>query len=178
MNRLEQSSVTEHSTLEKLLSWGGMFTVIFLASFAAFSKKQRESILDRDSRRCNYPLPHDCGGDLCVHQIIPPRYAKVVGLDPDYPENALTICKNIQAGPNGIFPDIAEAQATYAQNPDSFKQAILKRAKKLAKRQIYWNPAHDREMNVMAAKNTQQAEKQGWEFPTKKTRKKALKTEE
>ncbi len=172
MSSLEKSSHKENSFLEKVIPWG-ILAAAFLSSLAAFSKKQRDAIVERDKNKCNYPLPHECGGELCVHQIIPPRYAEVVGVDPDFPENALTICKNAQAGTNGIFPDLAEAHAEYPADQSSFKKAIALRGKKLSQRKIYWDDSHDREMSVTAVRNTQRAEKDGWVFPIKKTRKKA-----
>lgn len=171
MNGPEKSSAEERSLLEKIFPWG-ILSISFLASFMAYSQKQREAILERDKRKCNYPLPHDCGGELCVHQIIPPRYAKAVDVDPDFPENGLTICTNIQAGPNGIFPDLAQARAEYPLNQDSFREAAALRSKKLAQKQIYWNDEHDREMSVTAVRNTQRAKKSGWEWPLKRSRKK------
>ena len=172
MSHAEKSNPQEISLLEKLIPWG-ILSAAFLASLATFSRKQRDAIIDRDKKKCNYPLPHKCDGELCIHQIIPPRYAEVVGVDPDFPENALTVCKNAQAGINGIFPDLAEAHAEYPVNQSSFKKAIAARGKKLAQRKIYWDDSHDREMNVTAVRNTQRAEKEGWIFPIKKSRKKA-----
>ncbi len=170
MRQPEKSFSDEKSLLEKFLPWG-IISAAFLASLAAFSKKQRLAIMERDGHKCNYPLPHQCGGKLCVHQIIPPRYGEVVGVDPDFPENALTICKNIQAGEGGIYPDLAAATQTYSTDRSSFTKAIKIRAKKLTQRKIYWDDSHDREMTVTAVRNTQKARAEGWAFPEKKSRK-------
>ena len=84
----------EKSLLRKLAPLG-LLTVSLLVSLGAYSEKQKAFIKERDEG-CQFPGEHNCGGKLIIHQIKPPAYSKKEGLDPDYPENGLTICSNAQ----------------------------------------------------------------------------------
>jgi len=147
------------------LSALGLF---FLASLGAFTKKQRDAIVDRDDGECQMPKKHDHKGGLQVHHIIPQRYAKEVGIEnPDYPENGLTICEEAHVGEDGIHTDIHAAKKAYGRNKNAFQEVFKERQEKLRNKQTYWNTTWDRLMSVVAVRNTQKKKKQGWEFPEK-----------
>ncbi|NCN45083.1 MAG: hypothetical protein COU63_00745 [Candidatus Pacebacteria bacterium CG10_big_fil_rev_8_21_14_0_10_36_11] len=154
--------------MNKLIPWG-ILAVSFFVSLAAFSEKQKTSIKERDNNSCQFPGEHECGGGLLIHQIIPPKYAKKFGINPDFAANGITICQNALTGSQGIYPDIA--MATTSNEPGALKKAITLRTTKLNQRQPYWNEKYDRAMHAIVARNTQTAEKTGWNFPLKKTRK-------
>lgn len=145
-------------------------TIGTLGFLMAFTAKQRAAIIERDGGKCRATAQHTCNEEhgLEVDHIIPQRYASEVGIDPDYPENALSKCKNAH---DIKHPDRIEARRKYhilkAQGVDSFKVLGEERRKKLNERVIYWNPANDRTDSVMAVKLTQQARKTGWVFPEK-----------
>lgn len=146
----------------------GVFGVLSVAFLSAFTKKQREAIRDdRDGGRCHFPAEHRCNEDkLEVHHLIPQRYSEWIGVDPDFPENGLTVCSNSH---DLIHPDRVKARKTYHKSKrkgkDSFKTMGQERDEKLRKREIYWTDTWDRLMVVIALKLTQEAEKRGWEFP-------------
>ena len=155
-NKIEQFSWND------LLAPLGLLTVAALVSLAAYSEKQKTALKERDHHSCQFPAEHDCGGELLIHQIIQPKYAKKFGINPDYATNGLTICRQAQ---QLIYPDI--------QVPAEEIPAVIKeRNVKFNQRQPYWVTVFDRAMNATAVKNTQQAEATGWQFPIKKTRKK------
>lgn len=165
----EQST---HKLREKLIDIGvplatvGLFVI---ASLGAFTRKQRDAIVERDDGKCQMPKKHRHKGGLQVHHIIPQRYAKEVGIeDPDYPENGLTVCEEAHVGPNGIHPDIFRAKKNYGKDKQSFSKVFKERGEKLKKKEIYWDDSHDRQMSVVAVRNTQKKKKLGWLFPEKK----------
>lgn len=145
----------------------------FLTIAMAFTKAQRKSIAyERDGGKCRATVKHECNEakGLEVDHIIPQRYAAEVGIDPDFPENALTKCK---AAHNIKHPDristLQKYHALKAQGINAFAVLGEERKKKLKEKVIYWNSANDRTDSVMAIRLTQQARKQGWVFPEKKT---------
>lgn len=146
-------------------------TIGTLGFLMAFTAKQRAAIVERDGGKCRATTTHSCNEEngLEVDHIIPQRYAKEVGIDPDFPENALSKCKNAH---DIKHPDRIEARKRYhlfkKQGKDSFKLLGLERSQKLKEKVIYWNAANDRTDSVMAIKLTQQARKSGWEFPEKR----------
>lgn len=139
----------------------------------AFTKAQRTAIINRDKGVCQAPFKHVCRGNeeipeenrvLQVHHILPQRYCEVVGIEnPDFAENGLTLCKPAHVGPNGIHPDIASARSQ-----EDFKRIFVERNEKLKRREVYWDTSHDRQMHVLAVKNTQIALKGGWVFPERR----------
>jgi hypothetical protein len=131
-------------------------------AYNAFTPRQREAIRKRDHYKCQFPDKHDCGGRHEVHHVLPQGYAKEVGVDPDYPENALTICKNAH---EKIHPDSGAARRSWKPKSDVFVRVQEARKEKLAHREIYWNPTWDRQMTVVAVRNTQRARAEGWTFP-------------
>lgn len=133
----------------------------------AFSKKQRLAIHVRDGHKCNFPDHLEKGGKQCegrleVHHILPQGYCRELGINPDYAENALTIC---QKAHDTVHPDSAHARKVWKPKSDAFLKVQDKRQKEIAERKPYWNTAFDREMNAQAVKNTQIAQSQGWSLP-------------
>jgi hypothetical protein len=103
---------------------------------------------------------------LEVHHILPQGYSKRVNIDPDYPENLITLCKTMHTGhPDGIHPDTLQARETYRGQKDSYRKMIDVRKEILNERRPYWNTTYDRPMSVIAVRNTQKARKNGWIFP-------------
>ena len=147
----------------------------FLAISMAFTAKQRMAIVMRDGNKCQATAKHVCNEEkgLEVDHIIPQRYAFEVGIDPDFPENALSKCKNAH---NIKHPDRIETLKKYrtlkAQGVNAFVVLGAERSKKLKEKVIYWNSANDRTDSVMAIRQTQRAVKNGWVFPEKKAHKK------
>lgn len=139
----------------------------------AFSAPQKRAILERDEHKCQSPIPHNCNPDkgLEIDHILPQRYLYNLDVDPDFPENALTKCKNAH---DIKHPDRVPARRTYHQakekGVDSFKALEEQRIQKLKMRQIYWNDKNDRQDQVVAIRNTQRAKKKGWVFPDKETK--------
>ena len=140
---------------------------IFAPVFLALSLKQRMAVQNRDGKKCNLPAEHDCRGRLEVHHLLPQGYCGVLNIDPDFPENVLTICKNSHVGSDGIHPDIAEALQNYHIDPKAMERVREQRTELLANHEIYWNTKWDRQMSAVAVRNTQQAEKNGWFMPPK-----------
>jgi len=153
-------------TLASALGIG--LSAVFLSQFA-FTKKQREAILERDGNKCQFPAKHKHKGGLQVHHIIPQRYAQEVGIeDPDFAENGISLCEDSHVGPNGVHPDIFQAKKKYPTNPKAYVEVFSQRKEKLKKKEIYWDETWDRQMHVVAIRNTQKATKEGWIFPEKK----------
>jgi hypothetical protein len=145
---------------------------LWVVSFLAFSKKQRDSIVnDRDGGRCLAPFKHTCVPEkLELHHCTPQRYGFKMGLDEetlDVPENAISLCVKAH---DVIHPDRVAARQNYhqdkAQGINSFEKLGEERAKKLEERTVYWNTEHDRAMRVIAMRQTQEAKKKGWIFPS------------
>lgn len=131
---------------------------------------QKRALLDRDDHTCQSPIPHDCNPQdgLEIDHILPQRYLYNLGVDPDYPENALTKCKNAH---DIKHPDRISAKQTYHAGKragiNTFAQLQEARNRLLRERKIYWNDKNDRQDQVVAVRNTQRAKKKGWEFPDK-----------
>lgn len=138
--------------------------------FGAFSVPQKKAILERDDHKCQSPIKHDCNPDdgLEIDHILPQRYLYNLSVDPDFPENGLTKCKNAH---DIKHPDRVPARRQYhrkkEEGVDVFKELEVIRANKLRLRQIYWNDKFDRQDQVVAIRNTQRAKKKGWVFPEK-----------
>lgn len=145
----------------------------------AFTKSQREAIIQRDEGKCQFPEKHDCDPEhLQVHHLVPQRYCNEVGIEnPDFSLNGLSVCKNahigeLRPGVPGLHPDVIETKKKYKQDKNAFKEMFDERAKKLQKREPYWNTTWDRILHVITIRNHQRAEKNGWVFPERKTHKK------
>lgn len=161
----------ERHELLNLVSILGIGLSAVLLSQFAFTKKQREAILERDGNKCQFPEKHVHKGELQVHHIIPQRYAEEVGIEnPDFAENGISLCEEAHVGPQGVHPDIFQAKKKYKQNPNSYVEIFNQRKEKLKKKQIYWDDTWDRQMHVVAVRNTQKATREGWIFPEKKKR--------
>lgn len=136
--------------------------------------KERASIIERDNGECQFPSCPDKGSDkkinctpekLNVHHILPQRFCEKYGVDPDFAENLITICQGCHIGsPDGVHPDAYQARVDFHEDPESFKKMGEARNERLKNRIPCWNTIYDRAMSVVAARNTQQAEKTGWEF--------------
>jgi len=135
----------------------------------AFSQKQRRALRDdRDGHMCQAVqiIPHKCKPkDLHVHHIIPQRYSQELGIDPDFPENALTICSNAH---KEIHPDMKKAGVIYHSDNHSFHRMFQEREEKLKNKTIYWRDTWDRQLHTKAVLRTQKSIKKGWVFPEKK----------
>lgn len=119
----------------------------------AFTLRQRQAIRARDKQECQM----DCeaarfcgkGNDpLEVHHVLPQAYSRQYGVDPDYPENAVSVCRTFHQEEihNTSLPDAQQA---------------------IRERRPYWNTEHDRKLSAIAVRNTQRARKKGWIFPPK-----------
>ena len=85
---------------------------------------------------------------LEVHHILPQAYSRQFGVDPDYPENAISLCRTFHQ------------QEIHITNIPEAHQA-------LRERRPYWDTTHDRKLGTIAVRNTQRAKKSGWIFPDK-----------
>lgn len=154
------------------LPWLG--SILAFGVGLAFTRAQRDYIKDRDVS-CVAPFDHDCNQTtkpLEVHHILGQRYLAFVGklmgfkIDPDRPENAITLCRNAH---HVIHPDMAEAMHHYHdEGADAIKQVFVDREEKLKNREIPWCDQHDRKMQVIAMVNTQKAKLSGKIFPWRK----------
>jgi 5-methylcytosine-specific restriction endonuclease McrA len=136
--------------------------------------EQRVAIRERDDNECQgCGLFQPCTRDvplrihLQVHHIIPRAYSVRLGLNPNYGENLVTLCENMHIGhPTlSIHPDTYQARETYRGEKNSYNQMVVSRLEKMANREIYWNNMYDRQLTVIAARNTQEKEEEGWVFP-------------
>lgn len=150
--------------MERLAKIGLALAAVEISRWA-FTRKERNAIVERDGERCNFPSEHDCNGEdkLQVHHILPQRFLEKLGVEPDFPENGLTVCENAHL--NLIHEDIGRAKREYSQNQNVYNEVFIERDKKLKNREIYWNDDWDRKLMVTALRNTQRAEKKGWKFP-------------
>lgn len=144
------------------------------ATQLALTKRERDSILERDDNRCQFPLKHVCRGDLQVHHVIPQRYAERLGIPSsmyDQPENLITLCFNVHVGddPNCIHPDIRAARSDYRRgDKNAFAEAFHVREELIRARQPYWNTANDRLLTTKAWIQTAKAIRNGWRYLTSK----------
>jgi hypothetical protein len=136
----------------------------------ALSKKQRLFIkIERDGGQCQFP-PHLNGSKrdclpkrLEVHHILPQRYCERLGINPDYPENVLTVCRNAH---HKIHPDMGAAIKDYAkQGLEAIKNVFKSREAALDHHQVYWDGKWDRPMSAQAVKLTQKSRSAGKKFP-------------
>lgn len=144
----------------------------------AFTKSQREAIIERDEGKCQFPEKHECDPEhLQVHHLVPQRYCKEVGIEnPDFSLNGLSVCKNahvgeLSPGVPGLHPDVIETKKKYKQDKNAFREMFNDRAKKLKNREPYWNTKWDRLLHVITIRNHQRAEKKGWVFPERRQKK-------
>lgn len=151
---------------------------ISMLSLAAFTERQKAWIRDRDNNHCQFPNEHDCNGEektLHVHHILPQRYLGLFKVDADFAENGISICENAHIG-NGthtpdkvIHPDMREAVQHYREgDKKAYDKAFQERQKKLQQREVYWNTQWDRQLTVLALKNTNNYQEP---FPEKKGKK-------
>lgn len=151
--------------------------LLYKISTLAYTSDQRRWIHERDGDKCNFPAKHKCNGrhSLHVHHIMPQRYCRDIGMDPDFAENGILICENshngeIFPGQPGIHPDMSKARHEYAKNKNSYHDAFDHRDQLLHKGQIYWNDQWDRLLNATAQRNTQRFfNKTHKPFPGKKS---------
>ena len=144
---------------------------IFITFAMAFSARQRAAIVERDGNKCQATAEHVCNEErgLEVDHIIPQFYASIFGIDPDYPENALSKCKNAH---DIKHPDRIKARREYhalkAQGIDAFGTVLREeRREKIKNHLIYWNDKNDRTDSVRAVQLTQKKRVAGWVFPEK-----------
>lgn len=130
---------------------------------------QRIAIRERDNNQCQgcRIWPH-CERDtpattnLEVHHLLPRAYASRVGINPNFPENLITICQTMHTGHrDSIHPDSFQAKMTFRENPKVFLELGIEVREKLDNRQIYWNDNYTRPLAVRAVKNTQKVVSEG-----------------
>ena len=119
-----------------------VFTDFLLLTSLSLSYQQRKIIRERDGNKCQFPVPgHKCNGrvNLEINHIFPQKYCRSLGVDPDYPENLLTLCQNSHTGDpsNGrqiepIHPDIRDARKGYHRNRQAISEAIKEQEKPLS----------------------------------------------
>lgn len=148
----------------------GVFVLAGISTLA-FTSSQKEWIRDRDGHKCNFPDHHNCNGrhgdNLQVHHIMPQRYCKELGIDPDFAENGVTICERSHQGL--IHPDMKKAKQNYGTNKNSYKEVFDERKHKLEQRVIYWVDKWDRALQATVYRNTQRFVKKGARpFPQKR----------
>jgi hypothetical protein len=164
--RTPQRHKKEKLNLGVPLATVGLFVI---ASLGAFTRKQRDAIVERDDNKCQFPEHHKHKGGLQVHHIIPQRYSEQLGIDPDFPENGLTLCEDSH---HKVHPDIKRAKQTYHQKKrvgeSSFNEVFQERQEKIKNKEIYWDDSWDRKMSTTAVRNTQKKSKLGWLFPKKR----------
>lgn len=166
---------TEHrSPVSEITSTLLPLITILAVSLLAFNREQRIQIREeRDEGKCQHPAcltKPICGAEsrecatcpLHVHHILGQRYLKNFDVDPDFPENAITIGKPAH---DAIHPDVKTAQRNYHTNKNSYHEIFDARNTLLDQRKIYWVSTWDRAMQVIAIKRTQLAKKRGWVFP-------------
>ena len=123
-----------------------------IAVAMCFSIKQRQAIRRRDGQECQM----DCEkarfcnpqAPLEVHHIQPQAYARRFGVDPDFSENGISLCRDFHQ------KEIHNMKVPEAQ-------------KALRERRVYWNPEHDRMFHAIAVRNTQRMKRKGWIFPSR-----------
>ena len=139
---------------------------------STFSKKRKLWWLDRDDHHCQAPFEHQCDSEhpLQVHHLLPHAYLHFVapGIDPDYPLNALTLCRTAH---EMIHPDVIFARENYNRDNESFDRLRRIRTKLMEDHQVYWNDTWDRSMMVIALQRTQEYERKH-PFPKYHKRKK------
>lgn len=158
----------EHLSLPEKVAVNLLADALLVTAFA-LNFQQRKAIRERDGNKCQFPVPnHRCNGTkrLEVNHIIPQKYAKKMGIIPDFPENLLTLCQNAHTGDpsNGhhvdpIHPDVRDARKKYGFDKEAIAKAIKEQQEKLDERMIYWNPQYDRQMTVLAIRNSQKEDK-------------------
>lgn len=151
------------------------------ATSFSFNVKQRKAIVERDKEvgikietnkeGCQWPYPHKCSGKIHVHHALPEMYQKKMGIpNPDTPDIAISLCNNIHIGDegkkqHGPHPDQPFFLAEYRKgDKKAFEKMQKERAEKLDERVIYWDDTHERELLVLARRNTQKMDKKkkGW----------------
>lgn len=149
----------------------GKELVVFIASLGLlsqaffampFTKRQKEWLDERDNNKCQAWWKHKCNDKLPKnrhkHHILPQRYCELLGIDPDFALNGITLCSNSHLG--NIHPDIAQALKAYGKGDKQAIERVMKeREEKLSKKEIYWNSEHDRGLHAKATKNTQRFDK-------------------
>ena len=121
--------------------------------FLAFTVKQREYIKRRDNETCQHPECRNRHNQrLEVHHVIPQRYAKEMGIDPDFETNGLTLCKDCHSR---VHPDRTKALRGYHRDKTVFSRLGIDRDKLLRQKQIYWDDRWDRVFNTTAIRNSQ-----------------------
>lgn len=147
--------------------------VVVLAGISnlAFTDQQKKWIRERDENKCNFPGHHRCNGkhgdNIHVHHIMPQRYCHEFNIDPDFPDNGISICENSHQ--HMIHPDMDKALRDYGSDKNSFSKAFSERNEKIQHREIYWVDKWDRAMQATVYRNTQRFFKRGGRpFPEKK----------
>lgn len=94
----------------------------------AFSSRQIEAIFKRDEYRCQFYGEHRCSNPkhITVHHIISQSECRELRINPDTPENAITVCKNAHWDK---LHKSKESSAIYIQRLQEIAQINISRAK-------------------------------------------------
>lgn len=127
----------------------------------AFTEKQREWILGRAGRRCEFETLFPggkrirCGGEekLLVCHIIPPLWGNLwfPNRDIDTPTNGIVLCRyHLQLR----YPELSRAFAEYRDDQEAFKALQKEWAIKAQQHQVYWNARWDFVLEDIARRET------------------------
>lgn len=177
---------------DTLFIFAGIAGILLLSQFA-LTKRQRDSILERDNHHSQM-RHHDesggmapmnekrckaCNGQGCKLQVHHIETQRIGG--EDVPENLITLyeCEHNGKLANGEFvdpntdfvvhPDMITTFKEYRKgNKNAFAEMFTKRSQTIAKGEAYWNTDHDQEMAETARERTKSATIKGWKFPWSK----------
>lgn len=160
---------------ERIIELAGLGIGLFIAKEVlkfSFTRLQRDAIKNRDEHHCQFPSKHNCnqgpdGKFLVVHHLLPQRYSQKFDIDPDFPENGLSICSNAH---DLIHPDMVAARENFSEDKEVFDEVFEARRRMLDENKIYWVTTWDRAMYAIALRNTQKARLNGFEWPEKNHR--------
>lgn len=122
--------------------------------------------------RCHFPIYSErkgwiiCGStdSVQIHHCKPQGWVRrILGSNPDYPENLIAICAfhHVGRGYGGsldwhnsvvsvIHPDMVWALRRYKKDPTSFDTVFAGRIQQTAKNQTYWNTDFDEALEDIA----------------------------
>jgi len=131
--------------------------------FSIVTYEQKQAIKARDHYHCNFPGEHECKGRKEIHRILPQWYCNEMGIGPNFPENLITICESAHLM---IHPDIEHVRHHWQPHSEEYQRIFKQRRELLDSRQIYWVDDWDRQLLVLAIRNTQEASEKGWCYPS------------
>lgn len=121
--------------------------------FLCFTARQREYIRRRDNFKCQHPeCSHRTHPKLEIHHIIPQRYAKEIGVNPDFETNGIALCMPCHTR---VHSDRKDAGRAYRLDREAYKKIAIDRDRMLREKVIYWNSQWDRQFSTTAIRNSQ-----------------------